>query len=161
MRSCVHLAYVLTLAAGTLCAAADPTVSGKPDSLATLGASAAADSSASPPEYRVVVYYFHRTMRCSSCLSLEAMTAKGLVRFSAEREQGTLAWRPLNLDEPENEHFVDDFDLSFNTVVIAREERGVQTSWRSLGERPWDLLEDEDELIAFVGREVESYLQAD
>ncbi|MCU0613023.1 MAG: nitrophenyl compound nitroreductase subunit ArsF family protein [Candidatus Eisenbacteria bacterium] len=160
MKFVVHLACILILMAEVSWAAPDSTSSARQDSLAASGASGPVDSTESPTGHRVIVYYFHRTLRCASCLSLEALTVKSLAGFTVEQEEGTLVWQPLNLDEPENEHFVDDFDLSFNTVVIAREEHGVRTSWKSLVERTWDLLEDEDRFIAFVRQEVENNLHA-
>ena len=40
---------------------------------------------------RVIVYYFHRTLRCESCLMVEALTAKALELFGVVSEREIVA----------------------------------------------------------------------
>ena len=69
----------------------------------------------------VSVYYFHRTVRCSDCLLIEQLSAETLRKtFSQELADGRLEWRSVNLDQPENTHFVFDYDLSANELVVVR-----------------------------------------
>lgn len=85
--------------------ASDDSVSVEPDSLGA--------------DRRVAVYYFHRTARCNNCLKFEAYTEEALRSgFARELADGLLEWRVVNLDEGDNEHFVDDFGLSKSAVVL-------------------------------------------
>lgn len=70
---------------------------------------------ASAGEGRVIVYYFHGTVRCETCLLIEAM-AEGALQadFLDELTDGRLLWHPLSADLPENAHFVTDFSLGAN-----------------------------------------------
>lgn len=109
-------------------------------------------------ESRVIVYYFHRTLRCESCLMVEALTAKALEQFATELERDVLRWSPVNLDEPKNEHYMDEFQLWFNAVVLVREMDGKVVSWKDLGEKIWDLYPYEEEYTEFVTAEVSRFL---
>jgi hypothetical protein len=109
-------------------------------------------------ESQVIVYYFHRTVRCESCLMVEALTAKALEQFTTELEHNVLRWRPVNLDEPESEHYMDEYQLWFNAVVLVRETDGRVISWKDLGEKIWDLYPHEEEYTEFVTAEVSRFL---
>lgn len=104
------------------------------------GAAAASPSGdSSSVEAPVVVYYFHREMRCQSCILLEDMTRWAVESgYAEEIAAGQLALRSVNVDVPENEHFVGDFDLEFQAVVLAAYEQKEVVRWRNL-ERVWDL----------------------
>lgn len=106
---------------------------------------------------RAIVYYFHRTLRCVECLEMEALTVRALDYFPEEQREGRVSLRILNVEEPENERFVDEFDIYFNTIIVAREDGG-RTTWKDLGERAWELAPNRDEFIAFLVNEVAGYL---
>lgn len=91
---------------------------------------------------RVVVYYFHGTVRCETCLLIEAM-AEGTLQadFPDELTDGRLLWRPLSVDLPENVHFVKDFGLGANELVILRKRGGGATAWEKVSDI-WELAAD-------------------
>jgi len=163
MNRFVSVVCLLALGLGPSCAAppadrSEALVAAVTDSSA-LGESAGADSSATNRRSgRVVVYYFHRTMRCVECLEMEALTVKALTKFAREQEREDLILKVLNVEEPENEHFIDDFGIYFNTVIVTREENDVRTEWKDIGKRAWDLTPYPDEFVAFLQKEVASYL---
>lgn len=128
----------------------------KPSSLRT-DSSSAAPSPPGSPSSRVTVYYFHRTLRCVACLEMEALTRQAMEYFAREQDEGTVVLRVVNVEEEENEHFVEDFGVSFNTIVLVREEGG-QVTWEDLGERAWDLQPYPEEFIPFLVNEVAGYL---
>ncbi len=110
------------------------------------------------PRDGVVAYYFHGTSRCRTCLAIEAGTRDALdAAFSRELAAGRLAWRPLNVEEPRNEHFVQDFDLAERTVVLVRMEGGKPVRWTRL-DRVWDLVGDDQAFAAYVQEETRGYL---
>lgn len=101
--------------------------------------SAWADSSG---EGRVIVYYFHGTVRCETCLLIEAM-AEGTLQadFPDELADGRLLWRPLSVDLPENAHFVTDFSLGANELVVLGQRDGGETAWEKVPDI-WELAAD-------------------
>jgi hypothetical protein len=55
---------------------------------------------------RLIVYYFHTTTRCVSCLKIENLTQFTLESdFPSELAEGLIEWRPVNLDTPGNGSF--------------------------------------------------------
>lgn len=109
----------------------------------------------------VIVYYFHGTMRCQTCLDIESWSASALEAiFRAELETGTIEWYPMDIDEPANEHFWNDFELSCNSLVVVRMKNGERTAWKNL-ERIWDLAEDREALEQYVQREVGAILETE
>ena len=67
----------------------------------------------------VTVYYFHRTLRCPTCLRIEELARDVLQhQFADEQATGTVIWRMINIEKPENVHFEKDFDLKAQSLVI-------------------------------------------
>jgi hypothetical protein len=89
-----------------------------------------------------VVYYFHRTARCSTCLSMETWTRQAVAKANSGHPAVPLEWRAVNLDEPENAHFADDFQLTFGTVVVAETRAGQIVRWKNL-DKVWEFSSDE------------------
>lgn len=103
----------------------------------------------------VTVYYFHGNRRCSSCLAIERYTVGSLQRaFSREIAEKQLLIEVVNVDNPENEHFVTDYELSYQTVVV----QDPSGSWRKL-DRVWDLLADSAAFEGYITSEVDIDLE--
>jgi hypothetical protein len=128
--------------------------SGTADSLHAVAATA--DTASTEPE--AVVYYFHRTFRCQTCLTIEAYIDEALkTHFADALDGGRLLWRPTNVEEPENEHFSEDFALEFNSAILVRLADGKTSHWTNL-EKVWDLLENKEEFLGYIQRNVGSAL---
>jgi rhodanese-related sulfurtransferase len=117
---------------------------------------------AEPPQDQnsaVVVYYFHRTIRCPSCTLLEEIT-RGAVEFGFEKElnDGKIRMTAINLDEKANQHFVDDYGLTAQSVVVSEVDNGKEQRWKNL-DQVWTLLEDEGQLWGYIQKEIKGYLQ--
>jgi hypothetical protein len=113
------------------------------------------------PERRVVAFYFHRTKRCPTCLKIERYSEEALRRgFSEELEEGLLEWRTVNLDEAENEHFVQEFGLSFQSLLLVEMTGKRMGRWSNL-EKVWDLVGDKAAFLAYVRKETRSYLHGE
>ncbi|PIV83762.1 MAG: hypothetical protein COW52_08335 [Nitrospirae bacterium CG17_big_fil_post_rev_8_21_14_2_50_50_9] len=79
---------------------------------------------------RVVVYYFHGTMRCPTCRKFEAYAGESLMSaFPGELASGRLEWRVINVDERENEHYVRDYELRTKSLIVSEVKNGEQTQW--------------------------------
>jgi hypothetical protein len=107
----------------------------------------------------VLAVYFHRTKRCVSCRTMEAL-ARAVVEkdFAGATAEGRPAWRVVDLDAPGNGHFADDFNLAASSVVLVEVKSGKPGRWKGL-DKAWDLLEDEAALADFFRREVGAFLK--
>lgn len=91
---------------------------------------------------RVVVYYFHGSVRCDNCIKFEAYTAEALKEgFTRELGDGRVEWKIVDVEDPANEHFVQDYQLRSKAVIAARFRAGQQTAWKDL-EEIWTLVKD-------------------
>ncbi|MEX2578356.1 MAG: nitrophenyl compound nitroreductase subunit ArsF family protein [Verrucomicrobiales bacterium] len=112
------------------------------------------------PAAPVVVTYFSSDVRCPTCLEIESLTRRAVEeRFAGPLAEGTLAFRILNMDEEENVHFVDDYELAFKTVVIRGDAGGDDFAepWVKMDE-VWSLTAKPDEFIAYLAEEIERRL---
>jgi hypothetical protein len=108
---------------------------------------------------RIIAYYFRSDVRCPSCLRIESWTHSAIeAYFTDAMKQGLLEWRVVNVDEPPNRHFVDDYGLYTKSVVLVETRDGKQTRWKNLS-RIWELLGDSGAYHAYVSKEIASYLK--
>jgi hypothetical protein len=115
-------------------------------------------ATAKQSEHKVIVYYFHSTVRCPSCLRIESLTKEAIEEgFARAIRDGLLELRLVNIEEPGNQHFVDDFQLFTKSVVVVDKQDGIQTRWKNL-DRVWRLFRDEDAFLTYVRDEVRTYL---
>jgi hypothetical protein len=119
--------------------------------------SARPDSVTAGPE--AILYYFHRTVRCHTCLTIEAYLDEELhTHFAKALEGGRLAWRPINIEEQENTHFEKDFSLVSNAAILVQVgRRGQDQSWKNL-EAVWDLVESKKEFVEYIRKQVSAAL---
>ena len=107
----------------------------------------------------VIVYYFHRTARCPSCTLLEEITRDAVeIGFAQQLADGTITMNAINVDEEDNEHFVNDYGLSVQSVVLSQVVNGKEKRWKNL-DRIWTLLEDQGQLWEYFQKEIQSFLE--
>jgi hypothetical protein len=112
-------------------------------------------------DHQVIAYYFHGTRRCKTCRTIEAYTFEALEsEFSEALSEGYLVWRPVNIDKPENEHFVQDYNLTTRTVILVGLKDGVPSYWTSLP-RVWVLVRDRQEFFSYIQTETQRFLERD
>jgi hypothetical protein len=106
----------------------------------------------------VIAYYFHGTRRCKTCLTIEAYADETMrAGFQQELETGRLTWLVLNVEKPENEHFVQDFELATRSVVLVEVKDGKTEKWKSL-DKVWKLVGDKEAFVAYIQKETADYL---
>ncbi|MGL4710988.1 MAG: nitrophenyl compound nitroreductase subunit ArsF family protein [Shewanella sp.] len=104
------------------------------------------------------VYYFHGNQRCTTCVKMEAFTQKALMEnFSKEVRDSEMQLDVVNLDLNENQHYIEDYQLAFRTVVISTSKDGVETEWRRL-DRIWELAKNELAFKQYVTEEIAAML---
>jgi hypothetical protein len=117
---------------------------------------------ASQPETtdtKVIAYYFHVTVRCTTCRMIESYSREVVEqKFGADIAKGRLQYKLVNLQLPENRHFVKDYQLFTKSLVLVRFDKGKQTEYKVLNDT-WELVGDKSAMQAYVEREVRDYLK--
>lgn len=116
---------------------------------------------ADSPVRKVIAYYFHGNFRCRKCRTIEAYAKEAFESgFPEALKDGRLEWRAINVEEPENEHFVKDFELSTRSVVIAEVVDGKTQYWTNL-QRVWELVRDKGAFLKYVRDAAQPCLEAE
>jgi hypothetical protein len=106
----------------------------------------------------VIAYYFHRTVRCPTCIAIEANAAKVIeTDFQEQSADGRLMWISFNLDDQGGEEFEKEFDVSVSTLVLSKTKDGNHTEYKKL-EKVWDFIGDPVKFDSYVQNEVKQFL---
>ena len=106
----------------------------------------------------VVAFYFHRSVRCHSCLQIEEWAKQAIeIHFARELSGGLIEWRPINIEESGNEHFEKDYALTGQSLVLVRMRDGQPVEWKNL-KSVWELLGDYARFTEYVRTELSSFL---
>lgn len=109
-------------------------------------------------DQKVVAYYFHGNVRCATCKKIEAFAKESIdSAYAADLKNGDLEWRVVNIDLPENKHFIDDYQLYTRSVVLSDLHKGEQTQWKNL-DKVWTLVRNHDQFVSYIQNEVANYL---
>jgi hypothetical protein len=105
-----------------------------------------------PPPWnpQAILYYFHRTSRCHTCLTVEANIDEALQTYCPEQlKDDHLLWHPTNIE---------DLRLESNAAILVRPARGARTSWVEL-EEVWSVVWRKGEFLEYVREEVAPVLK--
>ncbi len=117
-----------------------------------------ADDPAPEPPRRFCAYYFHRTLRCPTCLAIERQARAALEEFyGGELATGRLMWQAVNIEAPGHEHFERDFDLQSQALVLVELTDDRASRWEVLP-KVWELVEDPPGFQAYVVTEVAQFM---
>ena len=131
---------------------------------------------ADQPGRVVTVYYLHNTWRCLSCNSIESLTRAAVLGGKGENTKvkatvevqspfaelvkaGGLTFQAINVDPPENQHYLADFKARAKFPVIVETVDGKVVRTKLLDE-VWDRLGDSAGLVKYVQDEVQAFLKA-
>lgn len=107
---------------------------------------------------KIIAYYFHGRARCRSCILIESYTKEAIYRdFENELKSGHLEWRPVNVEEAGNKHFIQDYKLYTKSVIIADVQDNRQMRWKNL-EKVWELLYEKEVFFNYISDEIKAYL---
>jgi len=102
----------------------------------------------------VTVYYFHRTARCVTCLTIEQLAQSEVENtFRDQIASGKIVFRSINIEDPGNDHFTTDYNLVSQAVVLVEMRDGAPRRWKNL-DAIWDLVHEEGEFRQYIRAEV-------
>ena len=110
-------------------------------------------------ESKVMAYYFHGNVRCMKCRAIEAYTKEAIEgSFAKELKNGSLELRVVNIENPGNEHFVQDFQLVTRSVVLVEMQGDEQKGWKNL-KQVWDLVGNKGAFLKYIQDETRAQLE--
>ena len=157
----VSVSVVYLIVSESLAPAANVESAGETAGPAT---AASASESAGEPEGtspRLIAYYFYGTARCTTCRMIEQYAHDALaLGFAEEMKSGALEWRAVDVQQPGNDHYIDDYQLQTRSVILARMDGETQVLWRNL-DQVWELVGDRTAFVAYVQDEARSFMEDD
>lgn len=102
-----------------------------------------ARAAVSTPDSIVAVYY-HRTLRCQTCLMMEACAESVMMkRFAKELVKGKLHWRDVDFEQSEHSGMEKKYGLDGSSLVLSHWKKEKEVSWARMDEL-WELSDDPD-----------------
>ena len=119
---------------------------------------AAIAGSEAEPGCVVDAIYFHNTLRCNTCRTIED-TAKAVLEaeFSEELATGQMRWSAINMEI--QQHYVEEFDLVKPTLILVRNVADQRTDWVALDET-WSLIRSRLGFADYIENETRIFLEA-
>ncbi len=112
-----------------------------------------------PQPHHLVVTYFHTTFRCPTCHNIENYSAAAVhSNFEDERQSGKLVWRVINVEEPENKHFIKDYQLYSKHLIVSEVKDSKEVRWKDLKD-VWTLVRNEKKFEDYVKTEISDWLR--
>jgi len=157
MNSTLLCVIVALMVLASTASADDPKMPESPDTtIASVSAESAVDSTE-----RIIVYYLHSNRRCMTCEKLEAYSGEAVAAaFEAELKDSTLLWCVVNFEDEGNEHYVKDYQLYSQSLVVSKVNGEKEVEWKNL-DRIWKLVGDKDEYFEYVRSEVAAFMKPD
>lgn len=116
---------------------------------------------ASAPDHQVLVTYFTSDQRCPTCLRIEKQAREAVESgFADELAAGAVRFQAINFDQPANKHFINDYELSFKTVVVSERERGKEVKWEKF-DQVWDLVGEPEAFATYLQQGIAKHLKDD
>ncbi|OHB54821.1 MAG: hypothetical protein A2Y07_07200 [Planctomycetes bacterium GWF2_50_10] len=120
---------------------------------------AAADVNAPAKQTKqIMVFYFHRTIRCPTCRTIEALSKEAVEKnFSKEIKADKLIWITANIDDPNYKALAQRYDVTGSALLIVDSVDGEDIRHKEL-KKVWDLVGDRKAFTAYVKKEIANYM---
>lgn len=106
---------------------------------------------------RIDVLYFHATLRCHSCLTIEEFIKNTLLtKFNKNLEDSTMTMSSIDFQQPENEHFQDDYQFDVQTLIISKKVNDKEIKWKNL-DKIWDYSDDFIKFQKYIEEEINKF----
>ncbi len=130
-----------------------PAAAASPDSKQT--------AKSAPADSKVTAYYFHGKFRCVTCKKIEQYSREAMeTYFAPQIRDKRFEFRPVNVEQKGNEHFIRDYQLYTRSLVLVLFRNGQQVKWKNL-EGVWQHAGNREKFNQYVKSEVEEYLKQD
>ena len=108
---------------------------------------------------KVIAYYFHGNARCITCHKMEEYAKEAIEQnFPKELKEGRLVFKTVNVEEKENEHFINKYQLYTKSLIISQIEDSKETRYKNLT-KIWECVRDKKQYFGYVTNEIRDYLK--
>jgi len=108
---------------------------------------------------QIIVYYFYGDVRCATCHKLETYAKEALdTYFADELATGKIAWQAVNVEQPQNEHFIGDYELVTKSVILSRITEGKEVGWENL-DRIWQEVGNKQGYLEYVRDSIAKFME--
>jgi hypothetical protein len=98
----------------------------------------------------VVAYYFHGTMRCSTCHKLELYSKEAIeANFKDALASGKLEFKAVNVEDKGNEHYGNDYQLYTKSLILSLVKDGREIKWKNM-DKIWEYVGNKPRFIDYV-----------
>ena len=112
-----------------------------------------------PESRKVVATYFHGNVRCATCRKVETYAREAVEEgFRSEIDKGVVEFRAINVEEPANRHYIEDYQLMTRSVVVTEEVDGAVAQWTRL-DQVWAFVGNRPAYLNYVQDAVRGYLE--
>lgn len=109
-------------------------------------------------KHHLKVFYFHGNVRCPSCKKIEAYTRETITStYKSEMDSGLIEFSEINVDKPENEKYIEQYQLTTKQVIVSEYENGKEKRWKNL-DQVWELLGDKEGFQSYQEMEISGWL---
>ncbi|MFA6091481.1 MAG: nitrophenyl compound nitroreductase subunit ArsF family protein [Elusimicrobiota bacterium] len=123
------------------------------------GKSKTTTAKAQPAKQVVIARYCHGNARCSNCIKIEQYSREAIeTGLRKELDSGRLRFEVVNVEEPSNRHYIQDYGLYTKSLVLIAEAGGKEVRHKVLN-NVWDHLSDKNAFMAYVRTETGSFLK--
>jgi hypothetical protein len=92
-------------------------------------------------------------------MTIEQYSREAIEKYFPEQlKNDRLSFSVINIDMPENEHFIKDYQLYTRSLIVAEFKNGKQVRLTNLA-KVWDYIKDRDAFYNYVKAEVQKYVE--
>lgn len=108
-------------------------------------------------KYTIDIIYFHATLRCQTCLSIEEFIKKSVeLSFEKELKDSTLTLKSLDFLQSENEHYQEKYKFDTQTLTLSKKLNGNEVKWKNL-DKIWDYVNDFEKFKKYIKKEIKYF----
>jgi hypothetical protein len=108
---------------------------------------------------KVYAYYFHGSMRCSTCYKLEQYSKEAIEgNFKDKLASGKLEFKVVDVEQKSNAHFVNDYQLYTKALVLSLVKDGKEIKSKNLTSI-WQLVGNKEKFIEYIKEELDNFLK--
>jgi hypothetical protein len=108
---------------------------------------------------KVVVYYFHTTMRCPTCHKLEQYSKEAIeANFKDALASGKLEYKVVNVEDRGNEHYTSDYQLYTKSLILSLVKDSKELKWKNL-DKIWEYVGSKQRFLDYVKSGVADFLK--
>jgi hypothetical protein len=118
---------------------------------------ALADQTAKQPADKIQVYLFHATQRCVTCIAIGRLAGETVDEyFQPEISNGTIEFKEINIDLPENKYLAQKFQASGSALYINAIKDGQDNISEDV--TVWRLTSNKDQFKTYLRDKINNLL---